>query len=605
MSVNVPNSLQDYRYLTCTNDEDSITATAGGTQALAYQLNAQLSRIIVCATAGDSVALPKLGPWAVGTTQPGARGFIAFVKNDGAAAAQVFGGTNAKDTINSVATATGVSLPAGALGIFIAQSYTQSTDVGNWVCQIVAVSGAVTLAAVIAASLTGSADPLPIAGLAGSQGGAVTVTGGASSTAGNAGGAVTLAGGAGGTGGIGGAVNLTGAAGGSASGAGGAIVFAGGAGTAGNSAGGAVSITSGAGQGSANSGIVTLASGAAGATGASGAVTIRSGTAAGGASGAVTITSGNPTGGAVGTVTLTSGAAQTATTAGGIVAITGGTGNTTGAGGQVTITGGTAGNAGIGGAIVSAGAAGANAAAGGTGAAGGLVSYTSGAGGTTATGTGGASGAASLVAAAGGAATGAGTGGAGGAVAVTGGAGGGTTTSSGGAGSTVTVSAGAGGTASGNGTGGAGGNTVISAGAGGGTSGGTAGIDGIIFQRSPVSRKSVPAVMTDTATITVAALLSGTIKCTPTAAAAYTTPTGAVLAAGLPVAFTVGDTLDFVLVNVATNDTFDITLTAGASGITLLGNVVVEANSATTKASSGIFRIVNTAANTFDIYRIG
>lgn len=127
-----PDNLLQYRYLTCTNFETGITATASGTQTTAYQLQAQASRIDTCATALDSVALPKIGPFAVGDARPGGLGMVCFVRNAGATACQVFGGTNAKDTINGVATATGVTLPAGALMIAWPTSYTLSTDVGAW-----------------------------------------------------------------------------------------------------------------------------------------------------------------------------------------------------------------------------------------------------------------------------------------------------------------------------------------------------------------------------------------------------------------------------------------------------------------------------------------
>lgn len=127
---------------------------------------------------------------------------------------------------------------------------------------------------------------------------------------------------------------------------------------------------------------------------------------------------------------------------------------------------------------------------------------------------------------------------------------------------------------------------------------------GLIQQKFPVSRKVTVGTMTNTATISVANILQGTIKCTPTAAASYTMPTGAVLAAGLPSTFTTGDSLDFCLVNVATNAAYDITLVTAASGTTLYGCLQVSSNAAVTDISSGIFRLVCTAAATYDIYRI-
>ena len=113
-----------------------------------------------------------------------------------------------------------------------------------------------TVVAFTPVSITATVTPFPIAGLAATQGGSVTVTGGASSTSANAGGAVSLAGGRGGATGVGGAVNLTGAAGGATSGAGGAVNITGGAGTAGNANGGALILTGGAKQGSGIDGTI-------------------------------------------------------------------------------------------------------------------------------------------------------------------------------------------------------------------------------------------------------------------------------------------------------------------------------------------------------------
>lgn len=76
---------------------DGITAHAGGTKAAALQLNYGMNRITVCATAGDSVLLPRASD-----------GAEVLVINDGAAAAQVFG--QGTDTIDGVVTATGVAL---------------------------------------------------------------------------------------------------------------------------------------------------------------------------------------------------------------------------------------------------------------------------------------------------------------------------------------------------------------------------------------------------------------------------------------------------------------------------------------------------------------
>lgn len=88
---------------TLTGVEDALVAHAGGTQAAALALSntKNYHRISVCATAGDSVALPAA---TIGQAH--------FVRNDGVASCQVFGTT--PDTINGVVTTTGVALPAGA-----------------------------------------------------------------------------------------------------------------------------------------------------------------------------------------------------------------------------------------------------------------------------------------------------------------------------------------------------------------------------------------------------------------------------------------------------------------------------------------------------------
>jgi hypothetical protein len=78
--------------------QDSIVATASGTQATAYQLTAQTSRVITVATAADSVALPASMP-----------GLELLVINHGTLPMQVYGNSVEAATIDDVATATGVS----------------------------------------------------------------------------------------------------------------------------------------------------------------------------------------------------------------------------------------------------------------------------------------------------------------------------------------------------------------------------------------------------------------------------------------------------------------------------------------------------------------
>lgn len=100
------------------------------------------------------------------------------------------------------------------------------------------------------------------------------------------------------------------------------------------------------------------------------------------------------------------------------------------------------------------------------------------------------------------------------------------------------------------------------------------------------------------ATPTIAQLMTSSIfSMTPTVARAFTTPTAAVMVAGISGA-TVGTWFDFVIVNL---DDFPITLTAGDAGVTLKGNAVVNKGSA-------FFRVrldnVTAAAEALTIYRV-
>lgn len=86
--------------------EDNITAHSGGTQAAAYQLTKQINRVATVAAANDSVALPAA-----------VAGLEIQITNDAAVnSMQVFG--SGTDTINDVATATGVAQAAGKSAIY-------------------------------------------------------------------------------------------------------------------------------------------------------------------------------------------------------------------------------------------------------------------------------------------------------------------------------------------------------------------------------------------------------------------------------------------------------------------------------------------------------
>jgi hypothetical protein len=89
----------------------NLTAHAGGTQAAALALTAQFNRVDTVATAADSVKLPI--PTYVGQE-------IEIMNNAPTNSLQVFG--SGTDTINGVATATGVAQAAGKFAMYKATS---------------------------------------------------------------------------------------------------------------------------------------------------------------------------------------------------------------------------------------------------------------------------------------------------------------------------------------------------------------------------------------------------------------------------------------------------------------------------------------------------
>ncbi len=212
-------------------------------------------------------------------------------------------------------------------------------------------------------------------------GGAVSLTGGATTNATSAGGSATLRGGAGNTSGagglasvlggtpgitgIGGGVTITAANGGATSGSGGALTVTSGSGTAGSSAGGNLSITAGSGVAATGgaAGAITIQSGTGGLATVGGAITITGGTGTtSGGGGGVTINGGaaGSSSSIPGRVTINGGTGGATNANGGIVVINGGTGTGSGAGGSVTINGGspTGGGGGNGGGVTVQGASG-------------------------------------------------------------------------------------------------------------------------------------------------------------------------------------------------------------------------------------------------------
>ena len=117
-----------------------------------------------------------------------------------------------------------------------------------------------------------------------------------------------------------------------------------------------------------------------------------------------------------------------------------------------------------------------------------------------------------------------------------------------------------------------------------------------------LQEKATVVAATDAATVQSADTLAANGRViytmTPTASRTLTTPTGAELGA----AYTdeaIGTSFEFTVVNVAAA-THPIVVTAGASGVTLVG---VAATFSVAAASSATFVGVFTAANTVSFYR--
>ena len=109
---------------------------------------------------------------------------------------------------------------------------------------------------------------------------------------------------------------------------------------------------------------------------------------------------------------------------------------------------------------------------------------------------------------------------------------------------------------------------------------------------------SAPATATDTDTLTAAQVLNGIILATPTAAASYTLPTVANIEAVLSSA-SEGNTFDFVIINLASNSSYDITLVTN-TGWTITGGGVTVVQ----ELSSARFRARKTGATTWQLYRM-
>ena len=109
-----------------------------------------------------------------------------------------------------------------------------------------------------------------------------------------------------------------------------------------------------------------------------------------------------------------------------------------------------------------------------------------------------------------------------------------------------------------------------------------------------------------TAVVTAANVLTQIVKCTPGADRSKATDTAANFVSGLNLTAD-NDSFDFHFINLATDGTSAVTLTAG-SGVTLVGRMVIMAQDAAEDAvAEGVatFRLRRTGATAVTIYRIG
>lgn len=116
-----------------------------------------------------------------------------------------------------------------------------------------------------------------------------------------------------------------------------------------------------------------------------------------------------------------------------------------------------------------------------------------------------------------------------------------------------------------------------------------------------------PEATTDdgTTAISAANILTGIVKCTPTADRSKATDSASNLVAGLAL-LADNDSVDFTLLNLATDGTSDITLTGG-SGVTLVGNMIVKSQDNADDAGYagvGRFRVRRTGSSAVTMYRI-
>lgn len=120
------------------------------------------------------------------------------------------------------------------------------------------------------------------------------------------------------------------------------------------------------------------------------------------------------------------------------------------------------------------------------------------------------------------------------------------------------------------------------------------GLDPVVLSQRTAQTQWAPGVLNATGALTAAMMLAGIVTSTTAAAVAGTVPTGAVMDTEVE-GMQIGQSFDWSVITTGANA---FTVTAAASGHTLVGNMVVAAGKA------GIFRTRKTAAATYVTYSL-
>tara|TARA_B110000211_G_C13691740_1_gene383409 strand:+ start:39 stop:491 length:453 start_codon:yes stop_codon:yes gene_type:complete len=131
-------------------------------------------------------------------------------------------------------------------------------------------------------------------------------------------------------------------------------------------------------------------------------------------------------------------------------------------------------------------------------------------------------------------------------------------------------------------------------------------LDSMVLKTNRVIHQPAHATTADdTAVVSAANVLTGIIQCTPTGDRSKASDTAANFISSLGLEEN-DDAFDFSFINLATDGTSAVTLTAG-TGVTLIGRMVIMGQDAAEDAVAegvAVFRIRRTAATTVTMYRI-